>query len=119
MSAMKPTLLALFLGLIAVPSAGCGSLQADRCEAICNCENCGDRDLERCDIEVDAVFEVAASYGCEDALEPYIECQLNEYECDDGRYRDDQEGCRNEADQYDECLRAQSTRDPGPYRPID
>ncbi len=108
--------LPLLAMLFAAPlAAGCGNLQNDRCETICNCESCGDREAERCAIEVEADYAVAVAYDCVELLEPYWECQLDRYECDDGHYRDDGGECEADYEEYRQCLDALSTRRPGPY----
>lgn len=105
----------LAIAALAPLTSGCGNLQVDRCEAVCACENCGEQAAQDCDIIVEADFAVAETYGCAEILEPYWECQLDRHECDDNHYRDDEEECRNQYDQYRECLDARSTREGGPY----
>ncbi|MFO0553139.1 MAG: hypothetical protein U0271_32425 [Polyangiaceae bacterium] len=105
--------------LLALPLAagitGCGSIESDRCDAICDCENCGDRERQECDIIQSAEVEVASTYDCYELLEPYWECQLDSYECDNGHYRDDNGECGDFLREYEECLDAKSTRRPGHY----
>ncbi len=103
------------LTLMALSLLACGSLQDDRCNAICDCEDCGDRERQECETIVGADYEVAAVYDCTEILEPYWECQLDAYECDDGRYRDDDGECGDLLREYEECLDAKSTRRPGHY----
>jgi hypothetical protein len=107
--------LALLGALAVVPSYGCGSLYADRCDAVCQCEGCSDRDRTECDIQVDAEVAVAGAYDCVELLDLYYECQLQEYECNDGRYRDDNQRCSREREEYAECKEARSSREGGPY----
>ena len=82
---------------------------------ICDCENCGDRELEEVEIRIQGELEIASAYDCVDLLEPYWECNLQEYECDDGHYRDDHEQCGSQRDELFECLDAKSTRRGGFY----
>ena len=103
------------LALLSLGTVGCGNLVADRCDAVCDCENCGDREREACEIAADGLYEVADTYGCVDTLEVWLECQLQEHECNNRNYRDDNEGCAREAQEYEECKEAFSTREPGPY----
>jgi hypothetical protein len=107
----------LLLSALAIGAVGCGDLANDRITTVCDCENCGDRELEEVEIRVQAELDIASAYDCIEVLDPYWECQLQEYECDDGHYRDDEEGCQNEAQQLYECLDAKSTRRGGPYWP--
>ncbi len=94
--------------------SGCGSLLQDRCDAICECENCGEREREACEVEVEGDYQVADIYACTEQLEAYYECQLQEYSCSDRHYDDDAEGCRQcdrnhyaeKANRVDELLRA-------------
>jgi hypothetical protein len=114
----RPTLrlaVCLALATLAAPLTGCGDVLADRCDAICSCENCGDRDLERCEIEVGTDLDVAAAYGCIDELEAYYECQLEEFECNGREYEDDNRACLNEREDYQRCQDAGSSREGGPY----
>ncbi len=94
---------------------GCGSLLADRCDTVCDCENCGDREREACEVGVEGDLEVADTYGCTEAIELYFECQLQEHSCEDGRYGDDDEGCAREAEDYRQCRENTSSRDRGPF----
>lgn len=91
-------------GVAATSTAACGSIQADRCDQICGCENCGERDRTECDTKVDANYEIADAYGCTALLEVYWECQVQKFECVDGKYSDDPKECAPEELQYTECL---------------
>lgn len=95
--------------------SGCGSLLEDRCDAICECENCGEREREACETEVDGDYQVADIYECTEQLDAYYECQLQEYECNDRRYNDDPERCQRAERDYRECRENTSARDTGPY----
>jgi len=99
--------------------AGCGNIVADRCDQICKCENCGERERQECETEAQSSVDTADSYACSDLLEPYYECQLQKHECADGHYSDDDKECKDEHDQYLECLTAESSRRPGPYANLD
>jgi hypothetical protein len=101
--------------LVLAGGVGCGSLQQDRVDTICECENCGDRDREIAEVEVDGEFEVADTYGCTETLEAYFECQLSEHECEGRRYIDDDEACGRPLREYIECKDAFSAREGGPY----
>ena len=111
---MKTASLGL-LALLGTLALGCGDLAGDRVEAVCDGENGGDRELEEIQIRVQADLDIAATDDCVEVLEPYWECQLNEHECRDGDYDDDDEACNNELGQYYECIDGKSTREPGPY----
>lgn len=104
----------MLLGLTAFGS-GCGSVEQDRIDSICNCEGCGDRELEETTIHVEADYDTADAYTCTEVLEPYWECQLQKHQCENGKYKDDNDECSAEFDQYRECLVAQSTRNNDPY----
>ncbi|NUO51361.1 MAG: hypothetical protein HOV80_21105 [Polyangiaceae bacterium] len=106
-----------FCSLALALGTGCGSLLEDRCDAICECENCGDREREACETEVDGDYQIADIYGCTDQLEAYFECQLQEYQCDNRQYRDDPDAakCVRAAEDYEGCRQNTSARDRGPY----
>jgi len=108
-------LLATFVISSAAATTGCGSLVQDRIDTICGCEDCGERELQETEIYVDADYDVASAYDCIELIEPYWECQLQRHECDDRKYKDDDDECGPELEQYAECLDAKSARDPGPY----
>lgn len=112
---LRALLPALALALLAPVATGCGSLVDDRIDTICNCEDCGERDLEEYEIKVNADYDVAATYDCIELIEPYWECQLERHECQDRHYSDDDEECGSEREQYFQCLDAKSSRDHGPY----
>ena len=104
-----------FVGGAALLLIGCGSLTSDRVESICACESCGESLLEQKEIEVTAEYDIADTYDCLELLEPYWECQLEKHECSSNNYQDDDDECGGEKDEYDQCLTAKSSRDPGPY----
>jgi len=95
--------------------SGCGNIVGDRCDQVCKCENCGDRQRQECETKAQAQVDLADAYKCSDLLDPYYECQLSAHECMDGHYSDDNKECKDQLDQYNECLKAESSRRPGPY----
>jgi hypothetical protein len=108
--------LRLVAGLLLVGGTGCGDIVADRIDAICACEGCSDRRLDEVTIGAEAAYEIAEAYECTDLLDPYWECQVSKYQCEDGEYEDDDEECSSERREYVECLDAKSSRDSGSYR---
>lgn len=113
MSASKITLAAA--ALVAVFGSGCGNIQSDRIDAICECQRCGDREQQEVEIIVTSQYDVAEAYGCIEALEPYWACELERHECRDGNYNDNNDDCDSELQNYMECANGRSTREPGPY----
>lgn len=103
------------LSLGALATTGCGNLQSDRCDAVCDCNNCGEQAREICDVTVEADWEVAEAYDCTELLEPVWQCQLERHECDDNGYHDDHEECGEAERQYAECIDGKSSRRSGPY----
>ncbi len=117
-AARRLSFLGLFvLAVAAAPLAGCGNIATDRVDQICKCENCGQRQRQEWETKVDAELNIADIYNCTRLLEPYYQCELQEYSCVDFKYQDNDtdSGCKHELDQYMQCLKAQSSRDPGPY----
>lgn len=104
-----------FCSLSLALGTGCGSLLEDRCDAVCECENCGEREREACEVEVEGDYEVADIYQCTEQLEAYFECQLQEYVCDNRHYSDDEERCQRAREDYEGCRQNTSARDHGPY----
>jgi hypothetical protein len=113
-SVLRGTLLSVVMALAPV-AAGCGDIVADRCDEICSCENCGEREYEECEIKVAGELDIAAAYDCFEELELYYECQLEEYECNGREYDDDNRSCLRERDDFESCKRAESRREGGPY----
>ncbi|MFO0617720.1 MAG: hypothetical protein U0414_34315 [Polyangiaceae bacterium] len=91
-------------GLAATSTAACGNIVADRCDKVCACENCGDRDRQECDTKAEASYAIADAYGCTSLLELYWECEVQESDCTDHHYSDDQKQCDHEHTEYTECL---------------
>ena len=112
MKKLSAILLMLSVGAV---FPGCGSIFDDRIDAICACENCGEREHEDYVLENQADADVADAYDCTELLDAYWECNLQKYECKDQKYHDDNSECGDERDQLDECKRARSSRGPGPY----
>jgi len=96
-------------------TAGCGNVQSDRIETICQCMNCGDRERQEVELIVQSEYDIADTYSCVDALEPYWQCQLDQYDCRDNNYTDNNDACDAELQQYQQCTEGRSTRRPGPY----
>ena len=105
------------LAVASVPLTGCGSIAGDRVDQICKSENCGQRARQEYETVVDAEISIADTYNCYSLLEPYYACEVQEHECKDSHYSDNDTdtGCKHELDQYFQCLKGQSSRDPGPY----
>ncbi len=106
---------AVVLAALGLFTPACGSLFDDRLASICECENCGDREQQEYEIINQTEVDIADTYECGELLDAYWECNLQAFECNDGRYRDDNSECGRELDEYGECKRARSSRDPGPY----
>lgn len=92
-------------GFAATSTAACGNIVSDRCDKVCGCENCGDRDRTECETKAEANYAIADAYGCTAQLEIYWECEVQEFECTaDHKYQDDEKNCDHESKEYTECL---------------
>ena len=116
-AARVPWWIVLAVAGLASPLAGCGSITQDRCDSICKCESCGDRERQECEDKADANVDVADAYECYELLEPYYNCQIEKHECKDHRYEDDNAECGHELEQYKKCIDARSSLDNGGYTP--
>jgi hypothetical protein len=118
LTARRLSFLGMFaLALASLPLTGCGNVGADLVDQICKCEGCGQRARQEYETKVESEINVAEIYNCYNLLEPYYQCQIQEHNCLDHKYsaNDTDSGCKHELDQYMQCLKGQSSRDPGPY----
>jgi hypothetical protein len=101
--------------------AGCGDVQADFCDALCECQNCGEKGLERCEVSIQSQLDVAETYGCLEQAEAFFACAtervqaLNEEQCDSDSLEIDTAPCQALRDDYDDCTKDASRREPGAY----
>jgi hypothetical protein len=86
---------------------GCGpdAIAVEYCEAVCDCEDCSDRELEDCEIKRQGRIDRYAIYDCEEDYIEYLECFVDKAECDkdsDSFYTmgDD---CSSKNDRYQKC----------------
>ncbi len=106
----------LMLATAAAPlAAGCADQKTQLCDAICQCENCGEKGQERCDIGVQSELDVAEVYGCLSQAEEYIDCVIAEGTCSNGKFIAEALNCENEQKNLDDCKIDSSRRQPGPY----
>lgn len=112
--------------LVALVSAaalgsGCGDVQADFCDALCECQNCGEKGLERCEVSIQAQLDVAETYGCLAQAEAFFACAtevvagLDDAACNEDNLQVDTTRCRAQQADYDDCTKDASRRDPGAY----
>ena len=96
-------------------AAGCTDQKTELCEAICTCENCGEKGQERCDVGVQSELDIAETYGCLSQAEAFIDCVINEGTCSNGSFVAEALNCENEKADLDGCKVDSSRRMPGPY----
>ena len=104
---MKPTQFGarfvVWLSLSGVVLSACGRA-AELCDAMCECELCSDRKLEECEISTDTAIDEADAYDCADDFDAYLQCQLDEADCDEHNWRVEDDSCDSERDDYVECV---------------
>jgi len=105
----------LFAAAAAPLAAGCTDQKTQLCEAICACENCGEKGQERCDIGVQSELDVAEVYGCLTQAEEYIDCVIAEGKCSNDQFVPEALNCADEKKKLDDCKVDSSRRQPGPY----
>jgi hypothetical protein len=114
-----PTIPARVLGfalaLSGLAATSCTSLQTSLCDAICECENCGEKGQERCDIGIQSELDKADIYGCLGQAEEYYDCIVENASCSGDEFAADTANCADEAEQLFDCKKDSSRRDPGPY----
>lgn len=110
------TLAAAAIGLGAIFSGGCSDVQTDFCDAVCECQACGEKGQERCDVGVQAQLDIAETYGCLEFAEAFFDCAINNSTCSaDQEFDVNVEQCEAARQDYDDCTKDSSRRDPGPY----
>jgi hypothetical protein len=119
----KHAALALFIsapvGIIAA-NQGCG-LNHDFCDVYCECELCNDRSEDACQVQIGAALDAADEYDCTEEAEAYIECLMDESDCDDddNQFEVEPDCLENELDDLNDCIDDNSDLDvvmqgPGP-----
>jgi len=97
-------LMTLALGAAAL---GCGSPASDVCDAKCECENCSDKNYDRCIVETEAGFDEADTYGCRPEADDYSDCAVRKYRCPGGNFEVGDE-CATQAKDLDRCVNSSS-----------
>jgi hypothetical protein len=97
--------LALVLGTVAV---GCGSASADLCDAVCECQNCSDKNYDECIVGSDAILDAADVYGCTPEAEDLFDCQIRKYRCMDGNFTVPAADCASAQKDFDSCIKSGS-----------
>jgi len=92
-------LFAIVLGLCASGCSGCGG-GSSYCDAVCDCERCGDRDYNNCLDDYDYQTDRADRYGCGADWDDYAACVEEYYGCRDSHF-----GCGREWDRYQSCVK--------------
>ncbi len=104
------------IGGFAFVSAGCSDVQTDFCEQVCECQSCGEKGQERCDIGVQAQLDIADVYGCLEFAEAFYDCAINSGVCTaDEQFEVADTSCQSEREDYDGCTADSSRRSPGAY----
>ncbi len=100
---MRRVIAALAL-LAAVPLMSCGGSVNQLCNEVCDCQGCSDHDLEECHEAADEIEEDASREECGAELDAYVQCILDEGECDnDDVYEVDLGDCADEFDDLGDC----------------
>jgi hypothetical protein len=92
----------LLLGLGAFASA-CSGVAGEYCDLYCDCEGCSDEEYDECVINQDAAIDAASAYDCDAEYDEYVQCALEENDCDDDNFVVDS-SCAGEAENLLECL---------------
>lgn len=109
------------LASVATLGSGCGDVQADFCDTLCECQNCGEKGLERCEVSIQSQLDIAETYGCLSQAEAFFECAteqvagLNDEQCNADDLEIDTSPCEAQRDDYDDCTKDASRREPGAY----
>ena len=122
-SLLKRSVATTLFALVSVGTlgSGCGDVQADFCDALCECQNCGEKGLERCEVSIQGQLDVADTYGCLTQAEAFFECAteqvagLNEEQCNADDLEIDTSPCQTQRDDYEDCTKDASRREPGAY----
>ncbi len=86
---------------IAIP--GCATQADELCDLECECERCSDRARDECGINNAAFVDRASIYGCDAELDEYLQCAVDDNDCDDNDFEID-DSCNDERDDLFECI---------------
>ncbi len=87
-------------------AAGCDI--REYCEAWRNCVGGNDEDEKACREQLRTQEDVADIYDCEDDFDTYLQCLINDSECDNDYYYSD---CGDQYEDLDHCIDAASAID--------
>jgi hypothetical protein len=92
------------VGVVAA-NQGCG-LNHDFCDVYCECELCNDRSEDACQVQIGAALDAADEYDCAEEAEAYIECLIDESDCedDDNQFEVEPDCLENELDDLNDCI---------------
>jgi len=96
----------LMVALFGSPVAllgGCDGQAGQLCDVICECELCNDRQEDECVISLQAQFDIAEAYGCAEQADAYVECMLDNNDCDDTSFSVSNK-CGDDAEDYGKCI---------------
>ncbi len=93
------------VSLLALSVVGCTpAIVADYCAEYCDCERCNDTELEECEIRREGRIDYYAIYDCDDLYIEYLECVLDEADCDqDDDWYVHGDDCDHEREDYRDC----------------
>lgn len=102
----KLRLIAFTLGTAAFASfaiPGCATPADELCDLQCDCTRCSDRARDECGINANANEDSASIYGCSAEYDEYIQCALEDNDCDDNSFEIDS-SCADELEDLQKCV---------------
>lgn len=115
-SSTSALLAAALVAICAASGLGCKDYVEDRCELICDCQECNEEQEETCMLETEAALDVADAYECSDQMEAYLDCETEKYRCFEQSYQIGG-ACRPEQDELFSCMDDTSKRTGGAFSP--
>jgi hypothetical protein len=93
----------LLVGAAAVTS--CKDAASEFCDEYCDCENCSDRERERCVVDTEEQIDVASAYDCDDERDLVDECILAKFDCKENHFEYPKgTECGKEYDALTKCI---------------
>lgn len=80
------------------------------CDAVCDCEDCSDREYDDCLAQADYELDRAAAYDCSEYVELLFDCGVDHNHCDNDHFHLD-DTCESEHHNLNECIDDHSSLD--------
>lgn len=100
---LRTVLMGAFGAFMLSSTGACDSF-TDYCEALMDCLDGNEADVDRCVVEVDAQADRASLYGCSDYFDTLQVCLEEESECESNDFFTAGDRCSDEAREFGSCM---------------